>query len=88
MIGSIIYLLCALACSLCAGLLLRAYRRQRTRLLFWSGAAFCAFGLSNVMLFFDVVVVPSVDLSLLRNVVTLGGVLLLLRGLIWEGTAR
>ncbi|HWA24246.1 MAG TPA: DUF5985 family protein [Lacunisphaera sp.] len=85
MIGPVIYLLCALTCSLCAALLLRSYRRQRTKLLFWSGMSFCAFGLGNILLFVDFVVVPSVDLSLIRNVITLGGILLLLRGLIWEG---
>jgi hypothetical protein len=84
MIGPLVYLLCALTCWLCAGLLLRAYRRQRARLLFWSGAGFCAFGVSNIMLFVDLVLVPQTDLSLARNVITLIGILLMLRGLIWE----
>lgn len=88
MIGPIIYLLCALTCWLCAVLLLRAYGRQRTKLLFWSGAGFCVFGISNIMLFVDLVIVPGTDLSLLRNAVTLAGILLLLRGLIWESSAR
>lgn len=88
MTGPIVYSLCALTCCLCAGLLLRAYGRQGTRLLFWSGAAFCAFGISNIMLLVDLVFVPAIDLSLVRNAVTLVGVVLLLRGLIWESTAR
>lgn len=88
MIGPIIYFLCALTCWLCAVLLLRAYRRRPTKLLFWSGAAFCAFGLSNIMLFVDLVIVPGSDLSVARNVITLLGILLMLRGLIWESSSR
>lgn len=88
MIGPIVYLLCASTCWLCAALLLRAYALQRARLALWSGAGFCAFGISNIMLFVDLVVVPENDLSFLRNGITLVGVLLLLRGLIWEGTSR
>ena len=88
MIGQIIYFLCALTCWLCAVLLLRAYARQRAKLLFWSGAAFCTFGVGNIMLFVDLVIVPASDLSLVRNVITLMGVLLLLRGLIWESSSR
>lgn len=84
MIGAIVYLLCALMSWACAILLLRAYGRQRVRLLLWSGASFCVFGISNVILFVDLAVIPTVDLSLLRNVVTLLGVCLLLGGLIWE----
>jgi hypothetical protein len=88
MIGPIVYLLCALTSGLCALLLLRAYRRSRASLLFWSGAGFCAFGLSNIMLFVDLVLLPGTDLSLARNVVTLCGIVLLLRGLIWEAACR
>jgi hypothetical protein len=88
MIGPIVYVLCALTCWLCAVLLLRAYRRQRAMLVFWSGLGFCAFGISNIMLFVDLVIVTGTDLSLARNVITLAGILLLLRGLIWEGSSR
>lgn len=88
MIASIVYLLCALTSWACALLLLRAYARLGTRLLFWSGAAFCAFGISNIFLFVDMALVPRTDLSLLRNGITLVGVCLLLRGLIWESSSR
>lgn len=88
MIGPIVYFLCALTCWLCAVLLLRGYARQRARLLFWSGAAFCAFGVSNIMLFVDLVLVPNTDFSLMRSAITLVGILLLLRGLIWESSSR
>ena len=88
MMGQVVYILCAAMCWVCAVLLFRAYARQRARLLFWSGAGFCAFGVSNVMLVIDLVIVPITDLSLARNLVTLIGILLLLRGLIWESSSR
>ena len=88
MIGPIIYLLCALTSWLCAVLLLRAYFNRRAALLFWSGAGFCAFGLSNILLFVDLVMAPRIDLSLVRNVITLCGIGLLLRGLIWESSSQ
>lgn len=87
MTGAIVYLLCAVTSGACAVLLLRAYRRQGLRLLLWSGASFCVFGISNIILFVDLVLVPAVDLSLLRNCTTLVGVCLLLWGLIWESSS-
>lgn len=88
MIGPIVYLLCAFTSWLCAVLLLRAFRRSRASILFWCGAAFCVFGLSNIMLFVDFVIIPEKDLSLVRNLITLGGIGLMLRGLIWENSSR
>lgn len=84
MIAIIVYCLCALTSGICALVLLRGYRLRRTSLLFWSGLAFSAFGVSNVLLFVDLVVLPEIDLSMVRNLTTLAGIILLLRGLIWE----
>lgn len=84
MIAIIVYCLCALTSGICAALLLRGYRLRRTRLLLWSGLAFSAFGVSNVLLFVDLVIFPEIDLSMVRNLTTLAGITLLLRGLIWE----
>lgn len=87
MIGPVVYLLCALTSWLCAVLLLRAYKRIRSRLLFWCGMAFCAFGVGNIMLFIDLVVMLDTDLSLTRNLITLVGIGLMLRGLIGESSS-
>jgi hypothetical protein len=87
MIGALVYLLCALTSGLCAVLLLRAYFRQRTRLLLGSGAAFLAFTVSNALLFVDFILVPQTDLSALRAAVTLAGIGVLLWALIWEAAA-
>jgi hypothetical protein len=80
-----VYLLCAATSVTCAVLLLRAYRRQRTRLLLWSSLCFVLLALNNILLFVDLIVVPSaIDLSLWRTAVSLAGVGVLLFGLIWE----
>ena len=79
-----VYILCALTALICAVLLLRGYGRSGTRLLLWCGIFFLAMTLENAVLFVDVVLVPSIDLSDIRRAVPLIGVVLLLYGLIWE----
>lgn len=82
----VVYSLCALTSLLCAGLLLRSYLQNRTRLLFWSSLCFLGLALNNMLLFIDLVLVPEVDLSLYRAVSALLAMALLLFGLIWQGT--
>jgi len=66
-------------------LLLRSYRRNRSRLLLWSAAAFVAFALNNLLLFFDLVVLlASIDLRPARALTALIGVAILLYAFIWE----
>jgi hypothetical protein len=79
-----VYLLCAVTSVLCSVLLLRGFRTNRTRLLFWSSLCFTGLALNNLLLFIDLVVVPDVDLSLVRSITALLAMLLLLYGLIWE----
>lgn len=78
------YVLCALTAALCAALLLRAFFATRVRLLAWSGACFVALTLENVLLFFDKVVVPDIDLAPVRATLSLVAVLLIGFGLIWD----
>jgi hypothetical protein len=67
------------------GLLLRSYRQNRSRLLLWSAAAFVAFALNNLLLFFDLVVLPvTIDLRPARVLTALIGVAILLYAFIWE----
>jgi hypothetical protein len=80
-----IYLLCAVTSLGCAALLLRGYRRSRARLLLWSSACFVFLALNNILLFADLVLIPSVDLSLVRSGAGLAALALLLFGLIWDG---
>ena len=79
-----IYLLCAATSVLCAVLLFNGYRASRTRLLFWSSLCFVGLAVNNVLLFLDLVVVSSVDLSLLRTSVAFAAMLALCLGLVWE----
>jgi hypothetical protein len=80
----IVYLLCAATCLLCAVMLFRGYARTGVRLLLWSGLCFVALMLENIMLYVDVVVVPSVSLVIVRKIPGLIGVMLLLFGLVWD----
>jgi Family of unknown function (DUF5985) len=82
--AEVVYFLCGVTSFCCAFMLLRGYRRTRSRLLFWSCACFLCFALTNILLFVDLVLVPDVDLLLLRNSITLLGLLMLLYGMIWD----
>ena len=84
MIARIIYALCALTSLLCAVLLLRSYARTRLRLLLWSGLCFVFLCLNNVLLYVDLEMLPSIDLSLIRAVPVVIALALLLYGLVWE----
>jgi hypothetical protein len=80
----LVYVLCALTSVLCAGLLLRAYRANRTRLLLWSTLCFIGLGINNILLFVDIVLVPDIDLQIFRTGSALLALVLLTIGLIWE----
>lgn len=82
--ASIIYSMCMLTALICAGLLLRAWRRTGYRLLLWSGLCFAGLTLNNLFLMIDKVVLPSVDLSIWRTSMALLAMAVLLYGLIWE----
>jgi hypothetical protein len=65
-------------------LLLRGYRRSRTRLLLWSGLCFLGLAFNNVVLFIDLVIVPSIDLWALRTATSVVSMTVLVFGLVWE----
>ncbi len=79
-----VYLLCSGTAMSCSVLLLRGFRRDGARLLLWCSLFFLSLALENAMLFFDLVLVPHIDLVLLRTPIALIGVVLLLVGLIWD----
>ena len=80
----LIYMVAAATCLLCAALLLRAFAKCRNRLLLWSGICFAGLMLENILLYVDLITVPEIDLSLVRNSVGLASLSLLVYGLIWE----
>jgi hypothetical protein len=81
---SLVYALCALTSAGCAVLLIRGYRRQRSRLLLWSSLCFAGLFLNNLLLFVDLVLAHSIDMSTWRSFVGLGSLLVLLYGLVWD----
>ncbi|HET7849982.1 MAG TPA: DUF5985 family protein [Pseudolabrys sp.] len=82
--ATVVYSLCAIAALICAAFLLLAYRRGRYRLLLWSGLCFAGLTLNNVLLVLDKIVLPLVDLSIWRTLVSLVSMAVLLYGLIWD----
>jgi len=82
--AAIIYGLCALTAFLCAFLLIKAHRQSKYKLLLWGGLCFAGLTASNALLVIDKLVVPEVDLSTWRYIITLLSMLVLLYGLIWD----
>lgn len=82
-----VYILCALTSAACAVLLLRAWKRTQSRLLLWSGLCFATLALNNVLLFVDLVLLPtSVNLYVPRLITGLASAGILLYGLIWDAS--
>ncbi len=84
--GQIVYLLCFLTSFACSVFLFRGFRSTKYKLLFWSGLGFVGFALNNLVLMIDMMIVPQIDLSLLRTLLSVVGMTLLVYGLISEET--
>ena len=82
--AEIIYLLCAATSLASAWMLLRYYLRRRTPLLFWSFTGFLGLAANNVLVFVDMVIYPTLDLSFARALAGAVGMLALVYGLIFE----
>ena len=82
---ALIYSLCLLTSAGCALLLVRSYRRSRTRLLLWSALCFGLLAVNNLLVVTDLLILPtSVDLVPLRHLASLAAVSVLLLGFVWE----
>jgi len=79
-----VYLLCFLTSAACAWLLARSYRRTGARLLFWSGLCFLFLAANNLLVVFDLLLIPDVDFRLARYGLQLAAVGLLLFGFVWD----
>jgi hypothetical protein len=84
----LVYMLCALLSIACAVMLFRGYRVSKTSLLLWSSVSFALIALINMFLFFDMAIVPELDLHgpFWRNLLGAFAGSVLLVGLIWELT--
>jgi hypothetical protein len=79
-----VYTLCFLTSALCAVLLGRSYLRVRVRLVLWSSLCFAFLAANNLVVVLDLVLLPDIDLRLLRHALSIGGILALLWGFIWN----
>lgn len=79
-----VYLLCFLTSAGCAGLLARSYLASRARLLLWTALCFALLTVNNLLLFVDVVLFPAIDLLMLRHLASLGAIVVLLIGFVWD----
>jgi hypothetical protein len=82
--GAVVYLRCFGTSTMCAYLLVSAFNRRRERLLLWSGLCFCFLALNNFLVFVDIVLLPDLDLTVLRLLTALAAIGVLLYGFIWE----
>ena len=81
----VLYLMAVLTCVTCTVLLGRGYMRTGVRLLLWSTLCFVGLSISNVLLFFDLIVFPTeADLKIWRLLAAAAGLVFLLYGFIWE----
>jgi hypothetical protein len=80
----ILYLLAIVTSLACTLLLFRAYAQRGLRLLLWSSLCFVGLSISNLFLFLDLVIFPTIELRPARLIAALIGLLFLLYGFIWE----
>jgi uncharacterized protein DUF5985 len=81
-VAEISYILCGLTSIVCAVLLLRGYLMTRMPLLFWAALCFVGLTVDNTLLFVDLILLPHVDLFMLRTTSALAGMVVLLYGMI------
>jgi len=79
-----VYGLCLLTSAVCAALLVRSWIRSRQPLLLWSAVCFSLLAVNNLLVVLDMVILPTVDLSLARQLSSLAAVGVLIYGFIWE----
>lgn len=77
-----VYILCAVTSIVCAAMLARAYRQRRTRILWWSMWCFVGLAINNLVLVADRMVVPTIDLGLVRAGTAVAAMAVLVVGLI------
>lgn len=79
-----VYLLCFLTSLSCCLLLIRSYRRSRSKVLLWTAACFVLLAIDNLLVVVDLVLLPNVDLSVPRLLATLLAASTLIIGFVWE----
>ncbi|HEY5280924.1 MAG TPA: DUF5985 family protein [Pseudolabrys sp.] len=83
-IATVVYCLCFATSAGCGGLLVRSYFRTRATLLLWTAACFVLLAVNSFLVVVDLVLLPNVDLQILRLTTTLVAVAILIYGFVWE----
>jgi hypothetical protein len=84
MFQSIVYVLCFLTSAACAWLLFTSFLKVRQRLLAWSALCFGLIAAANLLVFVDIILLPDVDLLLLRHLMNFAGIAVMIYGLVVE----
>lgn len=79
-----VYVLCFVTSTACAVLLARSYLSSRARLLLWSSICFVFLAANNLVVVVDMLLVPDINLRLVRLGLALCAVSILLYGFIWD----
>lgn len=79
-----VYLLCFATSTACAILLARSYARTRARLLLWSALCFVLLAGNNLLVVVDLLVLPDVNLTVVRLGFSASALAVLLFGFIWD----
>lgn len=80
----VVFILCTTTSALCAWLLLRAFYQSRAALLIWSALCFLLLTLNNLLVFVDVIMLPTIDLGILRLATSLLAAWVLIYGFVWD----
>ncbi len=81
---TVVYTLCFVTSSACAWLLARSYGRSGARLLLWSCLCFVLLAANNLVLVFDMLILPEFDLRVGRLLLALGAISVMLFGFVWD----
>lgn len=81
---ALVYILCVVTSSMCAGLLLRSYFITRTRLLLWSAIAFMCLAVNNFFVLADMILFPDINFLWARYAAAFAAVCVLIYGFVWE----
>jgi hypothetical protein len=81
---ALVYILCVVTSSICAGLLLRSYFINRTRLLLWSAIAFLCLAVNNFFVLADIILFPDINLLWARYAAAFAAVCVLIYSFVWE----
>ena len=82
--AELIYGLCTILSLTIAAMLWRQHRRVPSRMIYWTALCFSGLALSNLLLVLDKLVMPEIDLRVLRHSVSLLSIGMLLFGLVYE----